>query len=35
MIDIILTFLWTAMIGASVAACAFAAAVVFLTRRLD
>ena len=35
MLELALAFIWTAVIGASAAACAFALAVVFLTRKLD
>jgi hypothetical protein len=35
MADVILGFLWTTMIGASVVACAVAIAVVYATRKLD
>lgn len=35
MLEVALIILWAVFIGASVAACAFAVAVVFLTRKLD
>jgi hypothetical protein len=35
MTDIILSFLWTTMIAASLVACVVALTVVFVTRKLD
>jgi hypothetical protein len=35
MLEIVLNFLWTVVIGASVITCAVAAVIVFVTRKLD
>jgi hypothetical protein len=35
MIEIVANYLWTVTISATLAACAFAATVVFVTRRMD
>ena len=35
MLDLVLNYLWAVIIGASLIACAVAAAVVFVTRKLN
>jgi hypothetical protein len=35
MLEIVLNYLWTVIIAASLVACAFAATVVLVTRRMD
>ena len=35
MLDVILTYLWLTVVGASLITCAVAATVVFVTRKLD